>query len=256
MGSMKQAAMFSAPCKATRRCRSSASSAPVRAFPLDEEILLQVRVPHVHDARQARAEFAPVVDDAREGDAAEIHAVVGALARDEHVAPALAARLVVGESDLHRRVDRLRAGIDEKDPVEVAWRELGHARGEFETLRMRAQERRDEVELDELPRHGLGDLPATMTGIDAKHARRGIDELAAAVVPIKHPLRAHDHFRIGLEIAVGGEGHPVLVERDLARLRRVVTRDFGMVHHVLQVRRGQLKDQAPSCFLALIRALG
>ena len=119
----------------------------VRAFAPREEVLLEVRVPHVRDAGQPGSEFAAVVDEARQRDAAEVDAVVGALARDEHVAAALTARLVVGERDLHRGVDRLRAGVGEEDPVEVARRQLGDARRELELLRMPAQERRHEVEL-------------------------------------------------------------------------------------------------------------
>ena len=130
----------------------------VRAFARREEVLLEVRVPHVGDARQARAELAPVVDEPRQRDAAEVDAVVGALARDEHVAPALAARLVVGERDLHRGVDGFGAGVGEEDAVEVARRQLGDARRELELLRVRAQERRAEVELAQLLADGVGDL--------------------------------------------------------------------------------------------------
>ena len=96
--------------------------------------LLQMRVPHVDHARQGRAEAAPVVYHAGQRDAAEIDTVVGAFARDEHVTAALAARLVVGERDLHRGVDRLRARIDEEDAVKVTRRQLGHARRELERL--------------------------------------------------------------------------------------------------------------------------
>ena len=77
---------------------------------------------------QAGAELAAVVDDAGQRDAAEVDAVIRALARHEHRAAGLSARLVVGERDLHRRVDRLRAGIDEEDALQVARRQLGDAR--------------------------------------------------------------------------------------------------------------------------------
>jgi hypothetical protein len=122
----------------------------MRAFALREVVFLEMRMPHVCDRRQPRPELAAVVDETGQRDAAKADAVVGALARDKHVAPALAAGLVIGKRDLHRRVDRLGAGIDEKDPVEVTWRELRDARRELELLRMRAQERRAEIELLEL----------------------------------------------------------------------------------------------------------
>ena len=99
--------MFSAPYRLTKRSEVFGELGAVRAFALGEEVFLEMRVPHVRDARQPRSELAAVVDEARQRDAAEIDAVIRALARDEDVAPALAARLVVGERDLHRGVDRL-----------------------------------------------------------------------------------------------------------------------------------------------------
>ena len=44
----------------------------VRAFALREEVFLEMRVPHVRDAGQRRAELAAVVDEARQRDAAEV----------------------------------------------------------------------------------------------------------------------------------------------------------------------------------------
>ena len=202
----------------------------VRAFAPREEVLLEVRVPHVRDPGQPGTELAAVVDEARQRDAAEVDAVVRALARDEHVASALTARLVVGERDLHRGVDRLRAGVREEDPVEVARRQLGDAGRELELLRMAAEKRRHEVELGQLPADGLRDLLAAVTGIGAEEARRGVDELLAAVVPVEHPFRADDHLGVGLEVAVGRERHPVFVERDPLRRGVGLDREFGVAH--------------------------
>ena len=208
----------------------------VRAFALGAVILLHVRVAHVGDAGHAGAELAPVVDEPRQRDAAEIDAVVGALARDEHGAGALAARLVVGEGDLHRGVDRLGPGVAEEDPVEIARRELGNARRELELLRMRAQERRGEIELLQLPADGLGDLPAAVARGDAEESRRGVDDPVALVIPQVHALRADDHLRVCLEFAVGRERHPVFVERDPPRRGLIVERQLCMSHRRLRVR--------------------
>src|SRR4029079_12886842 len=101
-------------------------------------------------------------------------------------APRLASRLVVRKRDLHRGVDRLGARVHEKDPVEIAGRELGDARRELEALRVRAQERGDEIELAQLPVYGVGDLLAAVTRRDAEQPRRGVDDLLAAVVPVVH----------------------------------------------------------------------
>ena len=57
-----------------------------------------------------------------------------------------------------------RAGVDEEDAVEIARRQLGDARRELELLRMRAQERRAEVELAQLLADGVGDLLAAVAG--------------------------------------------------------------------------------------------
>ncbi len=118
----------------------------VRAFAGREPVLGQVRVAHVRDAGQRGTEAAAVVDQARQRNAAEVDAVIGALPRHEHRAAALAARLVVGERDLHRGVDRFGAGVHEEDPVEIAGRQFGHSRRKLELLRVAAQERRAEIE--------------------------------------------------------------------------------------------------------------
>ena len=79
----------------------------MRPFTARVVVFLDMRVAHVRDAGQRWAEFAPVVHHARERDTAEIDAVVRALPRDEHRPAALSACLVIGERNLHRRVDRL-----------------------------------------------------------------------------------------------------------------------------------------------------
>ena len=61
----------------------------------------------VVDARQHVAELLAVGDHAADRDAAEADAVIAALAADEARARALAAGLVVAESNFQRRVDRL-----------------------------------------------------------------------------------------------------------------------------------------------------
>ncbi len=125
-------------------------------------------MPHVRDVGQRRTVLAPVVDDAGQRDASEVDAMVGALARHEDIAPALAARLVVGERDLHCAVDRFGARVDEEDAVQVAGCQLGHARRQFELPGVAARERRDEVELAKLRGHGVGDFLAAVARIDAK----------------------------------------------------------------------------------------
>src|SRR3546814_19428502 len=68
-----------------------------------------------------------VAHHAGHAEAAEVHAVVGALAADQAQALPLALGLVVGQRDLQRGVARLGAGIGEEDVVEVGRR---HRRSE------------------------------------------------------------------------------------------------------------------------------
>ena len=74
----------------------------------------------MRDAGQADAERLAVLDHAGDRDAAEVDAVIGAVAADQADALALAARPVVGERDLERGVDRLGARVAEEDVVVVA----------------------------------------------------------------------------------------------------------------------------------------
>ena len=79
------------------------------------------------DAGQQRAELLAVGDDAADRDAAEADAVIAALAADQPHARGVAAHIVIGERDLERGVDRLRAGIAEEHVVEIAGRQRGDA---------------------------------------------------------------------------------------------------------------------------------
>ena len=86
------------------------------------------------DAGEQRAEIFAVVDDAADRDAAEADAVIAALAADQPHARGLPAHVVIGERDLERGVDRLRAGIAEEHMVEVAGRQRGDAAASSKAL--------------------------------------------------------------------------------------------------------------------------
>ena len=72
-------------------------------------MLTAIRRRQMVDPGQERAEEFAVVDDAADGNAAEADAVIAALTADQARARALAAHIVVGERDLERGIDRLRA---------------------------------------------------------------------------------------------------------------------------------------------------
>ena len=90
----------------------------------------------VIDAGEQRAELLAIGDDAADGDAAEADAVIAALAADQPHPRGVAAHVMVGERDLQRGIDRLRAGIAEEHVIEVAGRQRGDAAGQLEGLGM------------------------------------------------------------------------------------------------------------------------
>ena len=88
------------------------------------------------DAGEQAAEELAVGGDAADRDAAEADAVIAALAPDQPGARALAAHAVIGDGDLERGVDRLRAGIGEEDVVEIAGQQRRDARRQLEDCGM------------------------------------------------------------------------------------------------------------------------
>ncbi len=176
---------------------------------LGEGLLLAVvGVRQVVDAGEQRAEQLAVVDDAADRDAAEADAVIAALAADQARARAFAAHRLIGERDLERGVDRLRAGIAEEHVVEVAGRERRDAVRELERLRMGELERRRIVELAGLALDRRDDRVAVVAGIAAPQAGGRVDHLAAVGGDVVHVLGARDQARRLLEGPVRRERHP------------------------------------------------
>ncbi len=163
-------------------------------------------------ACQQRAEELAVVDHAADGDAAEVDAVIGALAADQALARALPDRALIGERDLQRGVGGFRARIAEEHVVEIAGREFGDARGELERQRMGELEGRREVELARLALDRLDDRLAIVAGVAAPQRRRPVEDRAALGRVIVHVLGAGDQARLLLEGAVGRERQPERVE--------------------------------------------
>ena len=85
--------------------------------------------------------------------------------------------------------------------------------GELERGRVAHLERRRVVHDFELPRDRLGDLAAAVTGVHAPQARGAVEDLPAVRRLVVHARRARQHARLGLELAVRRERHPVGVER-------------------------------------------
>ena len=164
-------------------------------------------------ARQLRAEELAVVDHAPHGDAAEADAVVTALAADEAGARAFATRAVIGEGDLERGVHRLGTRVGEEHVVEPGGQPAHDLVRELERSRVAHLERRGVVHLGDLAAHGLRDLRAPVTGIDAPQAGHAVEHLATVGRPVVHAGGPGQQPRVRLELAIGGERHPERLER-------------------------------------------
>ena len=183
--------------------------APVRLALAEGLLLAIVGRRQVIDAGQQRAEEFPVGDDAADRNAAEADAVIAALAADQARARAFAADVVIGERDLERGVDRLRAGIAEEHVVEVARRQRRDAARQLERLGMGELERRRVVELGRLRADRRHDRIAVVAGIGAPQPGGAVEHGAAVGRVVVHVLGAGDQPRRRLEGAVGRERQPV-----------------------------------------------
>ena len=135
--------------------------------------------------------------------------MVAALATDQTGARAFAAQTLVLQRDLERRFDGLGARVHEEHMVHAGRSNLDDAVGQLEGQRMTHLERRRKVHLCQRLAHGLGDLGAAVTGVDAPQTRHAVENLTTFRSPIVHTLGARQQARLGLVIAVGRERHPV-----------------------------------------------
>ena len=206
--------------------------APFRLATAEGLFLAVVGVRQVIDAGQHGAEPLAVGDHAADRDAAEVHAVIAALAADEAGAGALATGAMIGQRDLQRSVGGFRTRVAEEGIVQVARGHGGKARRQLEHLRVAELEGRREVEFGGGFLDGLDDGATAMPGIGAPQARRTIENGAARHVVIVHVLGAGDHAGLLLEGAVGREAHP---ERFKVVGRRLPRCGSGQVHRLVHV---------------------
>ena len=177
IGSTMTAAMVEASCSATTRSRSSARSAPCSGWPTLKALRARSWVWRMWSTPVSRrAEHLAVAGNAADRDAAEVDAVVAALAADQPGALAFAARAVVGDGHLQRGFHRLGTRVGEEHLVHAGGRQLGHLVGQFEGLRVRHLEGRGEVHLGRL-RPGWPSPPSAGCGrrsrTTARPRRRG-----------------------------------------------------------------------------------
>ncbi len=171
-----------------------------------------VGVRQMVDAGEQRPEELAVVDDAADRDAAEADPVIAALAADQAGTGALAAHVMIGERDLERGVDRLRAGIAEEHMIEIAGRQRRDAACELERIRMAELERRCVVKLLGLALDRAYDLVTAMAGIAAPQAGGGVEHSATVGGVVVHVLGPRNQPRRLLEGAIRREWHPVSFE--------------------------------------------
>ncbi|MNP55975.1 hypothetical protein D3C76_1506640 [compost metagenome] len=81
---------------------------------------------------------------------------------------------------------------------------------------MAVLEARGVVEGAELLRHGFLDFLARVTGAAGPQTGKAVVDTAALVVDQPAAFCGDDQARVALEVAVGGEGHPVGIQLELA----------------------------------------
>jgi len=100
--------------------------------------------------------------------------------------------------------------------VEAGRGQLGDLLGQLEGQRMAVLEARRVVEGAELLGHGLLDFLAVVPGATGPQAGQAVEHAAALVVDEVVAVGTDDQARVALEVAVGGERHPVGIQLELA----------------------------------------
>ena len=157
-----------------------------------------------------------VATDAAQRGAGDVDAVVATGTTDETSLGGLAFEAPVGLGHLHRGVGALGAGAGEEHVVEVARHQVGDLLGQFERQRMAELEAWRIVEGTELLGHGLLDFLARVAGAAGPQAGQAVVDLAALIIDQPTAFSTHDQTRVALEVAVGGERHPVRIQLELA----------------------------------------
>ncbi len=183
---------------------------------LAEGVALDVeRVAHVI-GRDLR-EDAAVVDEAADGDASEANAVIAFFAADDAGAGALPDGALIGDGDLQRRVDGFRTGTGEEHAIKLRARttrgDLGKALGEIKCDLMAHLEGGGEIHGHQLTLDSLGDPLAAVACIHAPQTGGTIQHHITVDIGIIHAFGGSEQTGGRLELAVGRERHPEVIER-------------------------------------------
>jgi hypothetical protein len=126
---------------------------------------------------------------------------------DRDITLYLAGQLEVLLRELPRTLDGLATARGEEDSVEVAWRVIGDALGQFDRRRGGERPQREEREGLSLLGRRLGEFGAAVADLHDEQPRQAVDELVAVAVPDVDALAAGDDRR-GDVVAVAGEVAP------------------------------------------------
>ena len=190
----------------------------VLRHPAREGVARQVMgVADMVGAGQQRPEALAVADNAADRDAAEVDAVVAALAADQPGSRSVAAGTVVADRHLECRLDGFGARIGEEDLVESVGGELYESFRQLEGLRVPHVEGRREIHFGGLLCNRLHDARPGVAGVDAPQPGDAVEDLAALGRPVVHARGLGKHPRVLLELPVGRERHPERVHRRLHR---------------------------------------
>ena len=185
---------------------------------LGEAVFRQPGVTQVQNAGKQRAERFAIPSDTPDGQAAEIHAVIGTLAADQPDPLSLAPRSLAGQRDLECSLHRLGARASKKETIEVRRSQPGELPRQLERTGKAELEVRCIVQLSKLAGNRLANLGPAVSCRHTEKPRAAVENLLAAVIPVVHSLGFDLQPGVGFEITVGRERHPVVIESCVGRV--------------------------------------
>ena len=138
--------------------------------------------------------------------------MVTAFASDQPGTSTLTTDAVVGQRHLQRRVDCLRAAIDEKRIADALRRDVDQAVRQFENSRVAQLKRHRIIECFRLLLDRLNNLRMAVTGVATPQSGDGVQQLFALSRVAVHALRTRNHARMLFEVPVARKWHPICLQ--------------------------------------------